>query len=89
MGNWNKNPWNRGKARAPQVSGLDPILQELINERVRQNCSQNWFAQKVGWSQGAVNRYENGTDRVPFAYVRAAAEVFGWRLTLQKGGKNG
>ena len=85
MGNWGKNPWNRGKARAPQASGLDPILRTLIEDRVRQRCSQSWLAEKTGWSQGAISRYERGEDRVPLGYVQAAAKVLGWKLLLLKG----
>lgn len=75
-GNWNRNPWNRGKPRASgEPSRLGPIMNMIVNERLKQQCSQGWLAERTGWSQGAISRYERGEDRIPLAYAEAAAEA--------------
>lgn len=82
MPNWNTNPWNRGKPKVPSASGLDPIFRKIIAARVHHGYSQQRFAEETGWSQSAISRYERGTDKVPFEYVRAAAKVLSMRLVL-------
>ena len=82
-GNWNKNPWNRGKPRKPEKSpGLSPIMKRLMDERVRQGCTQAWLAERTGWSVTAIQQYESGSRRVPLAYAEAAADTLGMRLSV-------
>lgn len=84
-GNWNRNPWNRGKARKPDTSpGLSPIMQQIVAERVFQDCTQAWLAERVGWSVTAIQQYESGSRKAPLAYAEAAANTLGMRLVLRK-----
>jgi len=83
-GNWNRDPWNRGKAFAPKGAGLSPVLRQLVTLRVRESCSQEWLAQRTGFSQSTISSWERGEKRVPLAYVEAAAKVFGKKLILSE-----
>jgi DNA-binding XRE family transcriptional regulator len=83
-GNWNRNPWNRGKAKAPRQSiGLSPVMQALVRARVRQQCTQAWLAERTGYAVTTVQQYEAGTRKVPLAYSEAAAQVLGMRVVVQ------
>ena len=80
-GNWNRNPWNRNKPRlAPDTPNQGQVMGRIVAERIRQQCSQAWLAEKTGWSSSAVNRYERGQDRVPLAFAEAAAQALGLRV---------
>jgi len=86
-GNWNRDPWNRGKARVTgNPSRLGTIMNVIIRERVKQQCSQEWLAERTGWSQGAISRYERGEDRIPLAYVEAAASALDLVVTIKHKG---
>jgi len=82
-GNWNRNPWNRGKARAAKPAiGLSPVMRALVAERVHQQCTQEMMAERTQWAQSAISAYERGVMKVPLAYVEAAAKVLGKKVRL-------
>ena len=82
-GNWNRHPWNRGTARlTSEPSRLGPVMAAVVKARIHQQCSQEWLAEKTGWSKSAISRYELGTDRVPLAYAEAAVKALGIRVVI-------
>jgi ribosome-binding protein aMBF1 (putative translation factor) len=82
-GNYGRAPWNRGTARmTADPSRLGPVMAVIVNARIHQQCSQEWLAEKTGWSKSAISRYELGTDRVPLAYAEAAVKALGIRVVI-------
>jgi hypothetical protein len=63
---------------------MGPIMEKLIAERIKQQCTLTQIADRTGWSRGAVWNYENKIKRVPLKYVEDAAQVLGLSLTLKK-----
>ena len=88
-GNWNRDPWNRGRAQKPrQSAGLSPIMRAIVEARVQQQCTQAWLAEKVGCGVTSVQQYEAGTRKAPLAYAEAAAQALGGRVAyLRRSGE--
>jgi transcriptional regulator with XRE-family HTH domain len=57
---------------------------QLIQERIKQQCTIRQMAARTGWSYSAIWNYEQGIKRVPLAYIEHAAEVLGFHLTLRR-----
>lgn len=73
-----------GRPTAPEKN-LSPLVEALKAERLRQNITQTYIAEKIGVNnQDYLSRIENGRFICRYEYLERYAEALGFRLGLVK-----